>query len=131
MFHKSEMEEISQQLLCQRLRNRVIEVLDLYCSFDDLAKFGAFEAINMVDDWLPLDYDKAPNVFIEREKGAIDEFIRCFKAASNVTEEDNLDVNWFKSSEEWFHLSAAAKDALLVLLERGRFSDEMEEPSLI
>ena len=124
------MDEISQQLLYQRIRNRVIELLDLYCSFDDLAKFGAFEAINMVDDWLPVDYDEAPYVFIEQEKKAIAEFIQLVDAASNATDENTWDVNWFKSSNEWTRLSAFAKNALAVLLERGYFSEEIEEPSL-
>jgi hypothetical protein len=131
MRHKTEMEEISKQLLYQRLRNRMIELLDLYCSFDDLAKLGAFEAVNMVDDWLPLDYDEAPNVFNQQEKRAIGEFINLFEAASNATDEDICDVNWFMSSDEWIRLSAVAKSALSVLLKRGRFSEEIEEPSLI
>ncbi len=130
MFHDSEMYEISQQLLSQRLRNRVIELLDLYCSFDDLARLGAFEAINMVDDWLPLDYDKAPNVFIEKEKKAIAEFIHFFEEASNATDEDTWDVNWFRSSNEWVRLCAFAKNTLTILLERGRFSEDVEEISL-
>ena len=125
------MDEISQQLLYQRLRNRVIDLLDLYCSFDDLAKIGSFEAINMIDDWLPLDYDKVPNVFIEQEKRAIEEFIKLFETVSNATDEDIWEVNWFKSSDEWIRLSAAARNALSVLFERGRFSEEIEEASLI
>ncbi|MEP6017235.1 MAG: hypothetical protein ABJ251_01990 [Paracoccaceae bacterium] len=125
------MSEISQQLLYQRIRNRVIELLDWYCSFDDLAKFGVSEAINMVDDWLPIDYDKAPNVFNEQEKRVIAEFFQLFEAASNATDEDACDVNWLKSSDEWIRLSAVARNALPVLLERGRFSEEIEEPSLI
>ena len=131
MYHRSEMDEISRQLLYQRLRNRVIELLNLYSSFDDLAKIGAFAAINMVDDWLPLDYEEAPDVFIEQEKRAIGEFIKLLEAASNATDEDTWDVNWFKTSDEWIRLSAFARSTLSMLLERGRFSEEIEEPSLI
>lgn len=58
-LYTSEMDEISQQLLYQRLRNRVIELLELYSSLDDLAKFGVFSAINMVEDWQPSDYELA------------------------------------------------------------------------
>ena len=109
----------------------MIDILDLYASIDDLAKFGAFQAINMVDDWLPIDYDRSPNVFVESERSEIAEFFRLFEIASNSTNRDTWDVNWFKSSDEWMHLSAAAKNALLVLLERGHFSEDKEEPSLI
>ena len=124
------MDEISQQLHYQRLRNRVIELLDFFCSCDDLAKFGAFEAINMVDDWLPLDCDISPNVFINKEKKAISKFVQLVESASNATDENSWDVDWFKSSNEWVRLSSFAKDALSVFLERGRFSEEIEEPSL-
>ena len=85
----------------------------------------------MIDDWLPLDYDKVPNVFIEQEKRAIEEFIKLFETVSNATDEDIWEVNWFKSSDEWIRLSAAARNALSVLFERGRFSEEIEEASLI
>ena len=124
------MDEISRQLLYQRLRNRVIELIELFCSFDDIAKFGAFEVINMADDWLPLDYDRAPNVFTNKEKEVIAVFIQLVEAASNVTDEDTWDVNWFESSSEWVQLTSSAKVALAVLLERGRFSEEIEEPTL-
>ncbi|MDA8747678.1 hypothetical protein N9M66_05660 [Litoreibacter sp.] len=99
------MNEISQQLLYQRLRNRVIELLDLYCSFHDIAKFGAFEAINMVENWLPLDYEKAPKVFSQKEKDAVREFIELWDVAADATHEDTQDVAWLESSVEWVRLS--------------------------
>lgn len=130
MPDNSEMDQISQQLLYQRLRNRVIELLELYCSFDHLAKIGAFEAINLVNDWLPLDYAEAPNVFTEQEQRAISAFLKRYERASEATDEDIRDANSFKASDEWIRLSTVAEEALTVLLERGRFSEEIEEPSL-
>lgn len=121
------MDEISQQLLYQRLRNRVIELLDLYCSFEDIAKFGAFEAINMVDDWLPLDYDEAPKVFSQKEKDAIREFLELWDMAADATDEDTQDVAWLEGSAEWVRLSKSAKRAFNIFSERGRFSEEKEE----
>ena len=54
------MEKISQQVLYQRLRNRVFELIDMYSSLEVVANFGAFEMIHMADAWLPLDYNEAP-----------------------------------------------------------------------
>lgn len=125
------MDEISRQLLYQRLRNRVIELLELYCSFDDIAKLGAFEAINMVDDWLPFDYDEAPKVFSEKEKGAVREFLQLWDGAADATDEDTQDVAWLESSVEWVRLSKSAKRALHIFSERGRFSEDEEEKLLI
>ncbi len=121
------MDEISQQLLYQRLRNRVIELLDLYCSFHDIAKFGAFEAINMVEDWLPLDYEEAPKVFSQKEEDAVREFMELWDVAADATHEDTQDVAWLESSVEWVRLSKSAKRAFRIFSERGRFSEDCEE----
>jgi len=120
------MDEDNQQLLCQRLRNRVIEVLDLYCSFDDLAKFGAFEAINMADDFLPVDYEIAPKVFSQKEKDTVADFVKLLETASDATDLDISNVAGFESSSEWVQLCQAAKQAVLIFSERGRFSEDFE-----
>ena len=121
------MEKISQQLLYQRLRNRVIELLDMYSSLDDIATLGAYEMINLVDDYLPLDYADAPKVFSEKEKVAIAKFMKLATAASDATEENTCSVDWFRSSKEWVSVSRFAEQALAVFTERGRFSEESEE----
>ncbi|MEL0438432.1 hypothetical protein [Phycobacter sp. K97] len=121
------MEEISQQLLYQRLRNRVIELFEIHSSIEDIASMGAFETINMVDDWLPLDFEKAPKVFSEAEKEAIAEFIQLAEVAADATEEDTWDIEWFRASREWVRLSQFAKYVLDIFSERGRFSEESEE----
>ena len=124
------MEEISSQLLYQRLRNRVIELFETNSSFEDIAEAGAFETINSVFDWLPIDYGEAPNVFSEHEKEVIAQFIRLVGAASDATDEDTCDVAWFESSSEWARLSVFARTALPVFLKRGRFSEKEEDAHL-
>ncbi|WP_299985836.1 hypothetical protein [uncultured Ruegeria sp.] len=121
------MEEISRQLLYQRLRNRLIELLDMYSSLDDIASLGAYEMIELVGDLLPLDYDEAPKVFSEREKEAISKFAELAENAADATEEDTWSVDWFKSSKEWVSVSEFAKQALVIFSERGRFSEEYEK----
>ncbi|HID03063.1 MAG TPA: hypothetical protein EYP18_07650, partial [Desulfobacterales bacterium] len=46
------MDDISDNLLNQRIRNRIIEVLEITSSQSDLEKFGANEAVNMWEDWV-------------------------------------------------------------------------------
>ncbi|MEM8647598.1 MAG: hypothetical protein AAGF86_14790 [Pseudomonadota bacterium] len=121
------MEDISQQLLYQRLRNSVIELLEMHSSYEDLAALGAFESINMVDDWLPLDYSEAPKVFSEIEKEVVSQFIAFAEAAAEATKSDTWDVEYFKSAEEWVRLSEFSKHALAIFEKRGRFSEEVEE----
>ena len=121
------MEEISRQLLYQRLRNRLIELLDMYSSLGDIATLGAYEMIELVGDLLPLDYDEAPKVFSEKEKEAISKFAELAEKASDATKEDTWSVDWFKTSEEWVSVSNFAKQALVIFSERGRFSEEHEE----
>ncbi|WP_170765313.1 hypothetical protein [Ruegeria lacuscaerulensis] len=121
------MEEISRQLLYQRLRNRLIELLDMYSSLDDIATLGAYEMIELVGDLLPLDYDEAPKVFSEKEKEAISKFTELAKNAADATVEDTWSVDWFKSSDEWVSVSEFAKQALIIFHERGRYSEEHEK----
>lgn len=121
------MKQISQQLLYQRIRNRVIELLETHQSFADLAEVGAFEAIDMVSDWLPLDYEDAPDVFSEKEKEAVAEFEKLAGAAAGATKENTWEVEWFKNSAEWRRLTKFAKEALVIFGERGRSSEDCEE----
>ncbi|MEP3845711.1 MAG: hypothetical protein ABJM43_10285 [Paracoccaceae bacterium] len=121
------MKEISQQLLYQRLRNRVIELFEMHSSLEDMATLGAFEMVNMVDDWLPLGYDEAPNVFSEKEKAVVAEFMELADRAADATDENTWKVEWFKNSEQWVRLSEFAQQALVTFSERGCFSEEYEE----
>ena len=54
------MEQISRQLLYQRLRSRAIELLELHSSFEDIAKLGAYEVLNLADDFLSVDFTRPP-----------------------------------------------------------------------
>lgn len=82
------MERTSQQVKYQALRNGVIELLDMCSSLEDIAALGAFETINTIHDLLPLDYNKAPKVFSNKEIEAISEFIQLVEIASDATEND-------------------------------------------
>lgn len=120
------MEQISQQLLFQRLRNRVIEVLELHASLEGVVASGTFEVVNIVEDWLPLDYEKAPKVFSEHEKEAITVFLRLSEAFAEAALENKWDKGWLRTSAEWLALSKYSEDALAVFMQRGRFQKKQK-----
>lgn len=45
-------DRISDQLLAQRLRNRIMEVLSIYCCDEDWASLGPDEVINQWEDFV-------------------------------------------------------------------------------
>ena len=117
----------STKLTCQRVRNRIIELLDSYSSLEKIASQGAFEMINRVDDSFPIDYEKARGVFSESERQAIAKFSELAAKAADVTNEDTWDVDWFRVSQEWVSASAYAKLALVIFSKRGCFPEQHEE----
>jgi hypothetical protein len=121
------MEQISPQLVYQRLRNRVIELMEMHFTAEDAAALGAFELVNMVDDWFPLTYDAAPKVFNAKEKDAISDFLRQAAVAADATVIDTWDAEWFKNSPEWSALFKVAQEVHAILMQRGRFSEDEEE----
>ncbi len=129
------MENLSRLLLYQRLRNRFIELLEWHSSIEHLALLGAFEAINTVDFLFPkeepLDFEQAPKVFSGREKEVMKTFLVMADEVADITEHDTWDASWFEKSAEWCELMKVARHASTIFDERGRFSDDFEELSLI
>ncbi|NSX53245.1 hypothetical protein [Parasulfitobacter algicola] len=80
-------------------------MLDLTSSYKAMAPFGAFEVINMVDDWLPIDHSAAPDVFSDTEQELIYNFLKLVNLASEATLCDIHDEPTLKSSKEWRELS--------------------------
>ena len=124
------MEEISRQLLFQRIRNRLIETLEMVSCLEGVAKYGAFWIINTADFLVPCDFDDCPGVFDEAERSAVERFWVLLDQASNATPEDFFDIAQFKASSEWVALERYAGEALQVFMRRGRFSEDVKEASL-
>lgn len=125
------MEEISRQLLFQRIRNRVIETLEMISCLEDVAKYGAFWIINTTDFLVPSDFDGCPGVFNEAERVAVERLWVLLDQVSIATPDDFFDVDRFKASSEWGALESYAGEALQLFMRRGRFSEDVEEASLI
>ena len=121
-------DKISNTLLRQRVRNRLIEYFEWAASLETIAGFGAFETINAWEDWVAspdLSWFQEP-VFSRQEKDAIATFYSVWDAAAEATEEDIFDAAKLSQQEAWIRFQQEAAGALKTFLERGRFSEEEE-----
>ena len=106
-------ESQTQKVILQRVRNRVIEVLELFSnpeSFD-----LAISNLEFWHDWVDIDSLErlsAP-VFTKEEVAEIINVDRAW---------EHVEVGTLQSSKEWLDLHSAAINALTVFRQRGRFS---------
>jgi hypothetical protein len=76
------------RLLHQHLRNRTIDLIDLSCCAEDIARLGVFEVINLFDDIHPLDYHEAPGVFSAKEQEALGQLLLALDHVVETLEHD-------------------------------------------
>lgn len=129
----------STRLVHQRIRNRVIEYLDLASSYADQTEYQrnvpianvVHEVINQWEDWVyrdPAEIDWAPGVFSEEELLVMTSFHETWETVIART----LGVNTLAEAHEtvaWADLRAAAAAALVVFERRGQMSEDVEEQS--
>ena len=122
-------ETISHMLLWQRVRNRIIDVLEIAASFESTARFGAFEVINLWEDWYSgpdSDFCAEP-VFAAAEQGQIAQFSSVLNDAASVDEADIFDAAKLEALPHWRRFREAADSALRTFRQRGRFSEDEEQ----
>ncbi len=122
------MSKISEILLNQRVRNRIIEVLEIYCSFENQEIFGPDEIINMWDD---LVHDNYLNTLVEpvfslEEQYVFSDFHNNWKEICDNTPQYMPPLSILKKDHKWISLMINAKKALNIFLIRGRFNEEVE-----
>jgi hypothetical protein len=120
------MEVASKKIVCQRIRNRIIEVLELVSSFDDVAKIGAFEAINLCYDYLPFQNFRSFDVYSNTEILLLDKFATQLHETSNLTTYDIQDKKVLEKSEEWTKLRLVSIKTVKLMNELGKFSEDVE-----
>jgi len=122
------MEEISDLLLNQRIRNRIIEVLEITTSYEEQEKHGGDEVINMWEDWVDDERigDYVEPVFTKKEQERLAEFHKAWNYVSNHTPQFLPDISELKKNNDWTNLMASASDALAVFRQRGKLSEESE-----
>jgi hypothetical protein len=125
--------EPSPRLIDQRLRNRIIEQLQILSRGDECVKWEGPEWVEGFFDYFPYDEGdrfRVNSAINPEECSVLQPVIRAMQdliamGAANLSEADFIASGWPK------RIQPLAKAALGTLLTRGRFSEdfEQEEPS--
>ena len=124
------MSSISLEELHYRLRNRIIEHLQLVSSASQQLAYQASapiahvtnELFNAWGDWVPDEAEVetfGPPVFSPAEISAIRQFNRQLDTIAAATPDPLPPIAQFVGTEEWQVLSSAAQEALLAFAPRG------------
>ena len=132
-------ERISDQLPHQRIRNNIIDYLELAASVDEQRRFERDvpmacvpnEMINLWEDAVistDVEWYSGP-VFSPDENAAIRAFhIVWDQVADETPDPMPPSIEALIGTEPWDRLAVAAREALSVFAVRGRFNAETEEP---
>ena len=123
----------SPNLVAQRIRNRVIEYLELAASMQAQREYQRsapsvcvpHEVINQWQDWVPQDPRTARPlaVYDQREVRALRQVQAAWEAAADaLPEHPTLDDA--QHLTQWAHLAVVAGEALAVFAVRGRLPEE-------
>ena len=127
--------EPTRQVVLQRIRNRIIEHLELAGSFEDQREYQSRapvhvpnEVINQWEDWVrePRDPALVEPVFSAGERDAVARFHQIWDEVAKNTPDPLPDLESLFVTTEWQRLRDAALDALRVFLIRGRLSEDDE-----
>lgn len=124
------MEEVSERLADQRIRNRVIECLEYLAEGDDgiraLGHVEYFESFfDWVDDDRPWDW-RDNSAYTAEEIGSVNLVLAALLQAVAETREmdteETVDSGWPR------RIAPIAESALELMVHRGRFDEDREEP---
>jgi len=121
----------------QRIRNRVIEYLDLARSYEAQQDYEhrvpianvPYEVINMWEDNFPRDPREDANVlavFSPDEVVAIRQFHEVWRAAADAVPQNFPSLTEVQALPEWDHLKRAADSASEVFGRRGPMPEDRE-----
>jgi hypothetical protein len=127
----------TEQLVQQRIRNRVIDYLELAASFDEQRRYELaapiahipYEVINQWDDQFPQglqsELDRS-TVYTPDEAAALTAFRAVLDEVSRAVPDDFPSLAKVQSMPAWADLRDAAARALAVLVRRGRMPEDRE-----
>lgn len=127
----------TEQLVQQRIRNRVIDYLELAASFDEQRRYEQaapiahvpYEVINQWDDQFPQglrsELDRS-TVYTPDEAAALTAFRAVLDKVSRAVPVDFPSLAKIQSMPAWADLRDAAATALAVLVRRGRMPEDRE-----
>ena len=131
-------EEVSRKVVDQRIRNRVIEHLELQSSFalqDDYQRavpyiHVPYELINAWEDYIPRDPGDDPevsSVYSDEEIEVLGRVHRAWNEAAEALPNDYPPLSDAQAMPEWQRWRAESASALAVFLVRGRSSEDHED----
>jgi len=127
---------VTHRVVLQRIRNRMIEYLELASSFDDQRDYQSRapvhvpnEIINRWEDYVndPCDPAFTTPTFSDAERVAIAKFHDTWDDVADATPEPLPDLDTLFGTREWKRLRDAAFESLQVFLRRGKLSEAEEE----
>ncbi|ALN90951.1 hypothetical protein [Lysobacter gummosus] len=124
---------MTDRIINQRIRNRIIEYLELAASFEEQSQYQAAapyvhipnEIINQWEDWVHADwreYMTAPT-FSHDEVDAIERFHTVWDAVAADTPDPLPSLKILFGTQQWQRLASAAAEASAVFRVRGRLSE--------
>ena len=126
--HRRRIENVSERLLDQRLRNRIMEeILGLAEWERSLQDWGFTEYFESFFDFFPYEGTPLPNeAMTEQEQAAVAEVHRLMIEAMNATPRD-MTTDQLIANGWPRRIEPVAARALRLMVKRGRFSEDLEE----
>lgn len=129
---------MAEPIVIQRIRNRIIDYLELASSFDEQSAYQEAaphinvpnEVINQWEDWISPDWSNyiIPPVFSPDEIIAIGQFYDVWNAVAAATPDPLPPLQKLLDTVEWQRLASAAAEFLTVLNVRGRLPEHQDGP---
>lgn len=130
-------ESPSERLVWERIRNRIIENLELASSFDLQARYSRSVPIadvpaEVIEGWSdvvwedPPTRDGFPDVFSDEEVEAMCAYAEAWRQATAALPAGAADLSEVQRRKEWASLGAVAVEVLRVFEVRGRFPEDQE-----
>ncbi|GAB3080111.1 hypothetical protein [Pedococcus soli] len=127
----------SRRVVEQRVRNRVIEYLELASSFEKQREYERnapiahipYEVINQWEDWVykdPREDGNLSDVYDKPESEAMGHFHAAWEAAASAVPNNYPPLFEVQSLPEWGRLCDAAASALSVFMRRGKMPEDHE-----
>ena len=121
----------TSDVVAQRIRNRIIEYLELASSAEDRVDYQAnvrsvyvpHEIFNQWEDWVPKHPDTItwdPSIYTHDEVSAIKAFHAAWSASSDALAESQSSIEELQEAPDWTSLRSAASSALQVFKREGK-----------
>jgi hypothetical protein len=133
----SEKNRPTRQVLLQRVRNRIIEYLEVASSFEEQRKYQdaapqlsvPIEVINQWEDWVSERWETelVEPVFSNRERNAIREFYALWKDVNQKLPEPLPKLDALFQLPAWEALRDGASMLSQTFAKRGKLSEEAED----